>query len=325
MISTVSTIMRHRLSFVDTCQTRYVVEQASELKYDIPELDRLGSPRHSKDVPGESFRRRRRHQTGCSSLMFVPLQDAQPGGSIQNVALEMETSPRERKPLHPTPSGQQAAQPSIPTRVPDLRHLGWDISHADASDGDTRVVELESVCHIGGEVGFLMEEMMRRAYAYVLVYSVASRRSFEEMVGWQANLDDPEDLTWIMMIHVDRPTDLIPDKDSPSQRPKLIGVIATDCEADPQDIRVERARGADFAPRLGVEFFGVSTKTQGNVSETLQELADIYGSIRSAGRRAGLERERRDATERMQKQMELEVSTKSRKSVLGFLRRIKPS
>lgn len=189
-------------------------------------------------------------------------------------------------------------------------------------DGDTRVVEFESVGYIGGEMGRLMEEMTRRAHAYVLVYSITSRQSFDEIVGWQAELDEPEDLTWIeMVVHVDHRTRLIPDQDLRSRRPSLVGVITTNCEAEPDETEVEKAQGLDFAQRLGVAFFAVSATVQRNTSEILQELVNIYSSIRSARRREGPERERREVAERMQEQSEPGVRSRGRKFALPFMRR----
>lgn len=142
-------------------------------------------------------------------------------------------------------------------------------------NGNVCIVDILDLGSVNGEFQAMMECAMAHADAYVLLYSIDSQRSFGAIVEWQQRLDNPEDpIHERIARHYDysgrRPIPRNPTK------PCVVGVIAMNCEVEPENVEVGRSEGTELARRLDCPFFGVSVSLQRNIEESFRDLMQEY-------------------------------------------------
>lgn len=138
------------------------------------------------------------------------------------------------------------------------------------------IVDLKDFPGINSEWWQIHDQMMRDADAYVLAYSVDSRSSFDAAVEWQRQLDTPGESLRERIMHQRAPRHRRGKRPWDPTRPYLLGVIATDREAEPERVEVEKREGEELASRLQCPFHEVSVKDRTNLDQSPTDLVREY-------------------------------------------------
>lgn len=134
-----------------------------------------------------------------------------------------------------------------------------------------------------------IDEQLALANAYALVYSTRSRSSFEAVQDFQRRMEDKADAMHERIAH-----EIARTYHRKQNEPLRLGVIATNCDAEPESIEVAHAEGKTLARQMACPFYEVCTRSGKNVDESITAVIRDYGE-RCDARRAMKRAERLQA------------------------------
>ncbi|KAK4918870.1 Ras GTPase, partial [Elasticomyces elasticus] len=128
------------------------------------------------------------------------------------------------------------------------------------------------------EYSAMREQYMRTGEGFLLVYSITSRQSFEEIMTFQQQILRVKDKDYFPIIVVGNKCDLEAERQPhPDPRPGLLPAPTTKAHT----VSTPRTEGRDLAHRFGCKFIETSAKSRINVDNAFY---DIVREIRKYNR-----------------------------------------